>query len=84
LSRVEKKRLNLGDDPFGASIHRSVAALEVDDEELRILAQRVPEFVKKRLLQRPDAFCLSVQTLVSSLFENIKLTICVPTWVETA
>jgi hypothetical protein len=30
--------------------------LEADEEELLILAKRVPEPVKKRFLQRPDAF----------------------------
>jgi len=31
-------------------------ALEADEEELLILAKRVPEPIHKRVLQRPDAF----------------------------
>ena len=56
LSRVENERLNYGDYPSDALIHRLAAALEADEEELLILAKRVPAPVKKRFLQRPDAF----------------------------
>src|SRR4051794_13490658 len=57
LSRVENERLNFGDYPSDALIHRLADALEADEEELLILARRIPEPVKKRVLQRPDAFC---------------------------
>ena len=57
LSRVENERLNYGDYPSDALIHRLADALDADEEELLILAKRIPEPVKKRVLQRPDAFC---------------------------
>ena len=56
LSRVENERLNFGDYPSDALIHRLAATLEADEDELLILAKRIPEPVKKRVLQRPDAF----------------------------
>ena len=56
LSRVENERMNFGDYPSDALIHRLADALEADEEELLILAKRVPAPVKKRFLQRPDAF----------------------------
>ena len=56
LSRVENERLNYGDYPSDALIHRLAVALDADEEELLILAKRVPAPVKKRFLQRPDAF----------------------------
>ena len=56
LSRVENERLNYGDYPSDAMIHRLADALEADEEELLILAKRVPEPVKKRFFQRPDVF----------------------------
>jgi HTH-type transcriptional regulator, competence development regulator len=56
LSRVENERLNYGDYPSDALIHRLADALDADEEELLILAKRIPEPVKKRVLQRPDAF----------------------------
>jgi transcriptional regulator with XRE-family HTH domain len=57
LSRVENERLNFGDYPSDALIHRLAEDLEADEEELLILAKRIPEPMKKRFLQRPDAFC---------------------------
>jgi transcriptional regulator with XRE-family HTH domain len=57
LSRVENERLNFGDYPSDALIHRLANALDADEEELLLLAKRIPEQVKKRVLQRPDAFC---------------------------
>lgn len=57
LSRVENERLNFGDYPSDALIHRLADALGANEDELLILAKRVPEPVKKRFLQRPDAFC---------------------------
>ena len=57
LSRVENERLNYGDYPSDALIHRLADALNADEGELLLLAKRIPEPVKKRVLQRPDAFC---------------------------
>ena len=56
LSRVEIERLNFGDYPSDALIHRLTDALEADESELLILSKSVPEPVKKRFFQRPDAF----------------------------
>jgi transcriptional regulator with XRE-family HTH domain len=56
LSRVENERLNFGDYPSDSLIHRLADALDADEDELLILAKRIPEPVKKRFLQRPDAF----------------------------
>jgi len=56
LSRVENEHLNFGDYPSDALIHRLSDALECDEEELLMLAQRVPERIRIRVLQRPDVF----------------------------
>lgn len=56
LSRVENEHLNFGDYPSDALIHRLSEALECDEEELLMLAQRVPERIRIRVLQRPDVF----------------------------
>ena len=61
LSRVENERLNFGDYPSDALIHRLADALDADEEELLILAKRVPEPVRKRFFQRPDVFCAIAQ-----------------------
>lgn len=56
LSRVENERLNFGDYPSDALIHRLADALDADEEELLILAERVPDRIRRRLLERPDVF----------------------------
>ncbi len=56
LSRVENQRLNFGDYPSDALIHRLADALEADEEELLMLAERVPDRIRKRVLQRPEVF----------------------------
>jgi transcriptional regulator with XRE-family HTH domain len=56
LIRVENERLNFGDYPSDALIHRLSDVLECDEEELLMLAQRVPERIRIRVLQRPDVF----------------------------
>ena len=56
LSRIENERLNYGDYPSDALIHRLADALDADEEELLILAKRIPERIRRRFLERPDAF----------------------------
>jgi len=56
LSRIENEHLNYGDYPSDALIHRLADALDADEEELLILAKRVPGPIHRRVLQRPDAF----------------------------
>ncbi|MEO2089791.1 MAG: helix-turn-helix transcriptional regulator [Gemmataceae bacterium] len=56
LSRVENERLNFGDYPSDSLIRRLAVALDADEGELLLLAMRIPEPVRRRVLQRPDAF----------------------------
>ena len=56
LSRIENGRLNFGDYPSDALIHRLAKALGADEEELLVLAERVPERVRRRFLERPEVF----------------------------
>lgn len=56
LCKVENGKLDFGDYPSDALIHRLAEALEADEEELTVLAERVPERIRKRVLERPDVF----------------------------
>ena len=56
LSRVENEALNYGDYPTESLIHRLADALDADEFELLVLAQKVPPGVRRRFLERPDAF----------------------------
>ena len=55
LSKVENERLDFGDSPSEALIQRLADALD-DEEELQLLAERVPDRIRQRVLQRPGAF----------------------------
>ncbi len=56
LSRVETGNMTCGEYPSEALIHRLAEALDGDETELLLLAEKIPEPVRKRVLQRPDAF----------------------------
>ena len=54
-SRVENEQLNYGDDPGEALISRPTEADAAHEEELLILAKRIPEWVREIILERPHA-----------------------------
>ena len=56
LSRVENGRLTYGEYPSRALIRRLAGALGADEDELLLLAGKIPEKIKQRVLERPDAF----------------------------
>jgi len=56
LSRVENGRLNYGDYPSEALIHKLAEVLKADEDELLILAEKIPERIKRRVLERPELF----------------------------
>ena len=56
LSRVETGTMTYGDYPSEALIHRLADALEADEDDLLLLAKKIPERIRKRFFQRPDVF----------------------------
>ena len=56
LSRAENERLQYGDYPSDALIGKLADALDADADELLFLAKRIPVRMKRRILERPDAF----------------------------
>jgi len=54
--KVENGKLDFGDYPSDALIHRLAEALEADEEGHLMLAERVPNRIRKRVLQRPQVF----------------------------
>lgn len=56
ISKVENERLHFGDYPSEKFIHKLAAELKADEDELLILTDRVPHSIRKRIMQRPDAF----------------------------
>ena len=56
LSKVENERLDFADYPSTPLICKLAAALDADEDELLLLAEKIPERIKRRVLERPDAF----------------------------
>ncbi len=58
ISKVENGRLDFGDYPSEDLIRRLAEALDADEEELLLLAEKIPEAIRRRVMERPDAFLL--------------------------
>ena len=58
ISKVENGKLDFGDYPSEDLICRLAAALDTDEEELLLLAEKIPEAIRRRFFERPDAFRL--------------------------
>jgi transcriptional regulator with XRE-family HTH domain len=56
ISKVENGKLDFADYPSDTLICRLAKALEADEDELFLLAQKIPRQIKQRVLERPDAF----------------------------
>jgi transcriptional regulator with XRE-family HTH domain len=56
LSKIENEKLDFGDYPSEELIRKLAEALDHDADELLLLAKKIPEDIKSRVLERPDAF----------------------------
>lgn len=56
ISKVENGNLHFGDYPSEKFIHKLSDILDADEEELLLLADKVPAVIRKRVRERPDAF----------------------------
>lgn len=56
LSKIENHKLEVGHSPSEVLIHKLAVELDADEEELLLLAEKVPELIRKRVCERPDLF----------------------------
>lgn len=56
LSKIENAKLDFGEAPGEQLILKLAAALDADADELLLLAHRIPERIRRRVLERPDVF----------------------------
>ena len=56
ISKIENEKLDFAQFPSEDLIRKLAKALEADEDELLILAQKIPEQIKRRVMERPDAF----------------------------
>lgn len=56
ISKVENENLHFGDYPSEKFIHKLARELDADEDELLLLADKVPVAIRRRVRERPDAF----------------------------
>ena len=56
LSKIENENLDFGDYPSEDLILRLARELDADEDELLILARKVPPRIRERVFERPEAF----------------------------
>jgi transcriptional regulator with XRE-family HTH domain len=56
ISKIENEKLDFGDYPSEQLIRKLAEALNTEADELMILAKKVPDRIKQRVMERPDAF----------------------------
>lgn len=56
VSKIENQKLSFGEYPSEDLIRKLAKVLKADVDELLLLAEKIPEDIKKRVIQRPDAF----------------------------
>jgi transcriptional regulator with XRE-family HTH domain len=56
LSKIENDKIESSEFPSEETIKKLAKALEASADELFLMAKKVPDSIKKRVIQRPDAF----------------------------
>lgn len=56
LSKIENDKLQGDTFPGEDTIKKLAEVLGANEDELLLLAQRIPESIRQRVIQRPDAF----------------------------
>lgn len=56
ISRIENENLDFGPYPSEELIVKMAAALDADADELMLLAKKIPEPIRQRVLERPEVF----------------------------
>jgi transcriptional regulator with XRE-family HTH domain len=56
ISKIENGKLDFGDYPGADLIRRLARVLGGDEEAMLLAAQKIPETIRRRLFERPDAF----------------------------
>ncbi len=60
ISKVENGKLHFGDYPSEKFIHKLATELKADEDELLLLADKVPASIRIRIRQNPELFrCLA-------------------------
>jgi len=74
ISKVERGRLQSGDFPSEKFIHKLADELQANEDELLMLADKVPATIRKRIRQRPELF-LKLAQLDKRALDELELSL---------
>ena len=72
ISKIENHKLEEGHGPSEKLIHKLAVELDGDEEELLLLAEKVPEVIRRRVIEQPEAFMALAQLGDADLTEVLK------------
>ncbi len=56
VSRIENEHLDFGPYPSEVLIAKMAQVLDADEDELLVLAKKIPGLIRRRVLERPEVF----------------------------
>jgi transcriptional regulator with XRE-family HTH domain len=74
LSKIENEKLDFAQFPSVETIEKLARALGANESELLLLAQKIPEDIKRQVIKRPDVF-RKIASLDDRGFEDLDKTI---------
>jgi len=74
LSKIENHKLEDGHSPSENLIHKLAVELDANEDELLLLAEKIPHQLRRRLAERPDAF-MKMANLDDDGFDDLLRTI---------
>ena len=73
ISKVENEKLHFGDYPSEKFIHRLAEVLEADENQLLLLADKVPAMIRQRIREKPEAFLILSKADDKTLDKAVKV-----------
>ena len=73
ISKVENEKLHFGDYPSEKFIHKVAEVLETDEDELLLLADKVPADIRQRIREKPEAFRILAKADDKTLEKAVKI-----------
>jgi transcriptional regulator with XRE-family HTH domain len=72
LSKIENDRVDFAAFPSEETIRKLAKVLEADVDELLLMAEKIPDHIRKRVLEKPDAFRMIAKLDDKSLDKLVK------------
>ena len=76
LSKIENDKVDFAAFPSEETIRKLAKVLDADVDQLLLMAEKIPDQIRRRVLERPDAFRLIAKlddTSLDRLVEAIKV-----------